>query len=247
MELSENFVTLVGHLAWPIGTLIVLVIIRKQVISLISALREKIANPSTRVSAGHGWFEIGPEEQAKINSNVSDSDQIKDIIKGLRQIYTKEKTTDIRSEKDNISKLKEMVDQYDNLEKSDRRQENIIKKNELSVEMANYIFMHNISKEKLTSEEPQQGMIVALAEAIRFDPQRNDIYLLLKIANKVKKGHAGYKILQALDRLYQKWYIPTEFKTDIIGILDKYSKEVEKEDEPFKKKIEQTRRIMMKL
>jgi hypothetical protein len=247
MELSENFVTLVGHLAWPIGTLTILVIIRKEAILLISALREKIANPSTRVSAGHGWFEVGPEEQAKINSNVTDSDQIKDIIKGLRKTYTKEKTTDIRSKKDNILKLKELVEQYDNLEKSDRRQENIIKKNELSVEMANHIFMHDISKEELTNEEPQQGMIVALAEAIRFDPQRNDINLLLKIANKVKNGHAGYKILQALDRLYQKWYIPPKFKTDIMDILDKYSKEVEKEDVPFKKKIEQTRSIMLKL
>ena len=240
MQLSENLVSLVGHLAWPVGALITLVIIRKEVIKLIKTIREKLADPMTSLSAGS--VKIGPEFQSRVNSNVVDSDQIKDVLKNLRQMPVAE--TNIN---EHISKVKELVTQYEDLKKSDDKQDNIMNKNKLVAGIANYIFMHNVPKEKLVNEDQRQGMIAAVAEAIRFDPHKSDIYLLLKIADKVEQGHAGHKILQAMDRLYDKWFIPHDFKMDIIKILDKYQKNADKDDTTFLNKIEQTRRIMMTL
>ena len=118
--------------------------------------------------------------------------------------------------------------------------ERIKLKNEAAHKMADYVITNSISKERLAYAD-HEGLLLALAAAICAYPEKDDINFLVRVANKVKRLHVKYRILLAIDTLFQSDYISKEFTPSIEQILEKYSY---KADKPLLNRIEQLRYTM---
>ncbi len=59
LEILRQIVDLISHLAWPVATIILLLLIRRSIGIVAAALAEKIKDPHSTVSASYGDAKIG--------------------------------------------------------------------------------------------------------------------------------------------------------------------------------------------
>jgi hypothetical protein len=114
------------------------------------------------------------------------------------------------------------------------RDERIKAKNEKAEELGTYVITKGISKEKLT-EEDNEALLLALAEAVYIRPEKNDINLLVKIGAKIKRLHVKFRILRSIGRLYDMHCLTKENRP---GIQEIFTHFFEDSDERLVKEIE---------
>lgn len=79
-ELSNNLVNLIGHLAWPVTLLIMLLLIRRHISAILKALSERIKNPGSDIKIGPDGLFVGAPRVAKSGKTTS-GDKIDRAIK----------------------------------------------------------------------------------------------------------------------------------------------------------------------
>lgn len=58
VDLVEHGVTLIGHLAWPLVVVVLLVLVRKEARNIAAALAARVGNPDSDVSIGRDGLKI---------------------------------------------------------------------------------------------------------------------------------------------------------------------------------------------
>jgi hypothetical protein len=120
-----------------------------------------------------------------------------------------------------MSPLIKMANQYLEINIQDWK-ERTKKKNDVAVELGTYVITNRLPKEKLTNED-NEGLLLALAEAIYIRPEINDIDLLIKVESKVTRWHVKFRILRSIDQLIEKHCIIRDKIPAINQILKSYA------------------------
>ena len=132
--------------------------------------------------------------------------------------------------------LLEMADNYLNIN-AEKWQDRVKLKNEAAYRMGSYVITHRIPKEIL-ADESHEGLVLALAAAIRSAPDCGDVHLLLKTVNRVERLHVKHKILAAMDELLERGYISGNLLPAVERALEKYALGADKQ---LLNRIQQTR------
>ena len=92
LDLFEQFVILVGHLAWPVTAIILLWSVRRQISTVSTALAERIRDPQSTISASYGEAKIGLVGGGPVNRKIellnklkSDPELEKRLIEWLKR------------------------------------------------------------------------------------------------------------------------------------------------------------------
>ncbi len=114
--LNEHFVELVGHLAWPVTTIILLWLLRRPISMVSTALAERIRDPLSTLSASYGEAKIGLVGGGPVirkielfNKLKSDPELEKRLIEWLKKENPDLTPTDLVFSADNEELLKKAV------------------------------------------------------------------------------------------------------------------------------------------
>ncbi len=105
----------------------------------------------------------------------------------------------------------------------DAKEERTKKKNETAWALGDYVIQNQVLKENLANEENNQGLFLALAEAVYRRPEINDIDLLVRIESKVNRLHIKFRILRSIDQLIEERCIIKEKVPAINQMLKNFS------------------------
>jgi len=116
--LTAPFVNLVGHLAWPITVIVLLLLIRRPISIVTTALSERIRDPRSSLSASYGDAKIGIVGGGPTNRKVELSNKLKSdpefekrFIEWLKKENPDLKPTELVFSADNEELLKKAVDE----------------------------------------------------------------------------------------------------------------------------------------
>jgi hypothetical protein len=116
LALFEQIIVLVGHLAWPVTTIILLLLIRRPISTVSAALAERIRDPQSSLSASYGDAKIGIVGGASLNESgrlydklKSDPELEKRLIEWLKRENPDLTPTDLLFSADNEELLKKAV------------------------------------------------------------------------------------------------------------------------------------------
>jgi Calcineurin-like phosphoesterase len=233
MKILEQIVALVGHLAWPIVAILILLVLRKQLRDIFHSVASRVSDPSSQLSVGD-WLTIK-------NSVAANSGNIEALQLGFQVVRAgvlkpSPEAPVSSSPQDELWKL---ADEYLNMNIRDHGAR-IFRKNQLATEMGILIIQHRISREWVAAQD-NQGLKAGLASAINALPMEGDLNLLLKASDKVTKLHVMYRIVVALGRLFEIGIATSADATGVMAVLEIFMRHA---DAPLKRRIEQTRSIM---
>jgi len=118
-----------------------------------------------------------------------------------------------------------MANDYMNISASDWGQR-VRLKDEAAAKMGEYVIRQGISRDLLAEEAaniPNEGLILALATVINFDPQQGDFGRILKVADKATRKHVQYRVVVAVGRLFRFQLLGPADLQVVDGILTRYS------------------------
>lgn len=242
MATIQHIVTLAGHLAWPVTTIIILTIVRKELLAIFNALSSRILDPKTNVVLSKDGLGLGSLLSAtfgKIESLESNQKQTTDLI-----ISSQVRKSAVVAESDHESSvinsdLMALSDEYMNISVSDWT-ERVRLKDEYTSKLGNLVITRSISKDWLASQD-REGLLMALTSAIHLLPDEQDFSRLVQISGKIRRLHIKYRIAMAIARVFELNLIKRNEIENAKDILDQYEVEA---DAPLKKRIEQTRAII---
>ena len=116
LALLEQLVELASHLAWPITTIILLLLIRQPIRMISTALAERIRDPRSTINASYGDAKIGiagsdPDNRKTKLFNKLKSDPVleKRLIEWLKRVNPDLTPTELVFSADNEELLKKAV------------------------------------------------------------------------------------------------------------------------------------------
>jgi len=118
--------------------------------------------------------------------------------------------------------LLELAERYLHISVADWR-DRVRRKNDAAYEMAQYVLSHGFPKRDLAAES-HEGLLLALASSIRMSPEKDDVTLLVGIAQKVTRSHVKYRILMAFEELLERQYVSPHHVQSIKTILETYKR-----------------------
>ncbi|HEX3144913.1 MAG TPA: hypothetical protein VHQ64_13150 [Pyrinomonadaceae bacterium] len=205
MRIVDALVTLVGHLAWPVTVLALVVVLRREIQEICKSLSRRIADPASSLIIGKGGLEIKGRVDAalgRIESLEIDQNQSKELIFGvLGKKELKAGTVPGRDETVAPELLK-LADEYLKISASEWS-ERVRLKDECARRMSNLVLTRNVSKDLLAGQD-HEGLLMALVTAIHAAPEQGDFDRISRIAQKVKRLHVKYRIAMALGRLFEQ-------------------------------------------
>jgi hypothetical protein len=68
----------------------------------------------------------------------------------------------------------------------------------------------------------QEGLVLALATVINFDPHQTDLQLLMPVSQKLDRLHVRYRVLLAIVTLNKKGFIAVSEKQNVIDLVKSY-------------------------
>jgi hypothetical protein len=68
----------------------------------------------------------------------------------------------------------------------------------------------------------QEGLVLALATVINFDPHQTDLQLLMPVSQKLERLHVRYRVLLAIVTLNKKGFIADNDKQSVIDLVKSY-------------------------
>ena len=225
----EQVVDLVGHLVWPALVVAVLLLFWRQWLALAEALAERLADPDQRVRGKLGSFEfdLGPRVEA-LEADQKVTQEV--IAQQTRQGTPATDSTAIPEP------LQNLADEYLEISIADRRERTRVK-NDLATQMGVFVLTHDVDKDLLAGRT-NQGLLLALAEAVRIRPQSGDMDRLVGVSGRVDRLHVRYRIAMALGRLIERGFVAPSDRSSIEPMLDAFEAGA---DPPLRTRIEQTR------
>ncbi len=200
MNTLEAVVALVGHLAWPVATLLIIRFAHQEIRSLVLAVAQRIRDRSSEVSVTKSGFEIRTAvaaQEARIDLLKAKQDQVSTIALKQITISPQSKTQSTTNPVDPV--LQRLAESYRNISVPDLR-ERIRIKNALADEMAVHVISHNIDPKALATSA-DEGLLVALASSMLLRYQPGDLCLLLDSAKYAKRLHVRYRVTTTLSTL----------------------------------------------
>lgn len=243
MKILELFVTLIGHLAWPIVALLVLYVMRGELKGVVESVGKRIADRETRFKVGD-WLTLEKTVEAnagKLESlDLSQKQSLALILRavGLAPAADTEEVAE-RKVPEPESELMRLAQEYLNVNVSDYA-ERVRRKNELAAEMGNYVIQHNVARDWLAAQK-NEGLAVALASAVNALPKEGDFDNLIKTSDTAGKLHVIYRVVVAIGRLFETGIATAADVGRANAVLDRYDKLA---DAPLKRRIERTRSII---
>jgi len=224
MELFNQIVILIGHIAWPVSILLLVYFIRKEIRSFIAAVSKRISDPASIISIGKGLMGIRNRIEAKLESLQVDQEQLKAIV--LQTLQTaKPEQKRVDQEQVPIDKINqqliEMANQYMKISINDWN-ERVRAKTEATKAMTNFVITYNVSKDFLASQH-HEGLILAMASTIHALPERGDLNRLHKVANDITQNYVKYWIVLAFGRLFERSLASIEDITPTREILEHFT------------------------
>lgn len=226
MDFINSLVSLVGHIAWPLSTLLILIIIKKEVKTLFLAIARRVDDKNSTILITKDGLEIKSiieAQDARISSIQAEQDQVNSLaLKQLKsQSALKKESLNRNPLKEIDDHLRKLADVYMNIDIKDHSQR-INAKNKAAEEMAFYIVSNNIDKDKLANEN-NEGLLIALADSIILSADINDANRLLKAAFCAKRLHVRYRVLLAITKLLEKGLLPSEYLKKAQSLLQEYA------------------------
>lgn len=234
MDYLQGIVEMVGHIAWPTVTIIIVIIFREELLKILTALKERIEDKNSNISITNEGLEIKSIEARLVSLQV-DQDQVKSLaLQNLEPASLPESGT-----VDNYTVLKEMADNYLNI-KVDDYQKRIKAKNIAVEEMAFYIVANKINKDRLAKEK-HEGLLVALSRSIILSPEIGDAKRLLEAAHGAKRLHVKYQVLIAIVNLVERNLFQSSDLEAVRKLLSDYE---EGADSPLKRLISNVKSLV---
>lgn len=228
MEIFNQIVILVGHIAWPASVLILVFAIRNEIRSIVAAISRRISDSSSDISIGMEGVSIKNRieaAQAKLESLTIDQEQLKAFILQTVQTTKSDHTgVDQKSvHEDKINQqLLEMGQQYMKISAPDVNERKRLK-TEAAKQMTNFVITNNIPKDFLASLR-QESIALALASTIHTFPEKGDVKRLLNVANAVTQNYIKYWFALALSQLFSRHLVTKEDVEPVRKLLENFSK-----------------------
>ncbi len=237
MDYLEGVVNTIGHIAWPVTAVGIVVMTRKELRGVFVAIAKRIEDRNSAILITKEGLEIKAvveAQEARLVSMQAEQDQVKSLaLQQLKQPAKSNTQLIERGREDGIySRLREMADAYMQINIQDYS-ERTRAKNAAAGEMAFYILSNNISKDQLVNE-PHEGLLIALAESIILSADNKDAERLLKVANRATRLHVKYRILIAITKLLERDLFTSDNLVTVRAILSKYE---DSADSPLKRLI----------
>ena len=222
MDYLEGIVNTIGHLAWPATATGMIVVTRRELRRVISALAERVRDPKSSISLGKEGLEIKASVQAtaaRLDSLVVQQDQIKSLA--MRQLGAATAPATDTAAAGIDAKLRQMADDYMAISLPDYS-ERVRAKTMAAREMAFYVVSNRVNKDEL-AQEKHEGLIIALAASIILSSEPGDVERLLKAGRSVKRLHVRYYVLIALTKLLERRLVQASLN-DIASLLQAYQR-----------------------
>jgi hypothetical protein len=197
MKILEQIVLAIGHLAWPLVAIIILILLKEQLRHVFHSLGTRVADPSTDISFAD-WLTI--KKNVAANSGKLESLALSQQVVGTAEPGALAAASTDPTPQDDAT-LRQLADEYLNVKDPDYAAR-VRKKNQLATQMGNFIIQHKISRPWVV-EQDNEGLTVGLASAINALPLEGDLYLLLAASERVRKLHVMYRIVVAIGRLFE--------------------------------------------
>lgn len=218
MDYLADIVATVGHIAWPVTAIAIVLIARKELQEILASLAKKIGDKNTSILFSKEGLEIRAildAQEARLTSVLAEQDQVKSIAlqysKQSNQFPEGITSAQIGTEGIDVP-LREMADEYLNIKTTDHPDysERVMTKNAVADKMAFYVISKGISKDKLAqaSNEGNEGLLIALAGSIILYSHTGDDKRLLKAAHGAKRFHVRFRVLIAIIKLVERKLLP---------------------------------------
>jgi hypothetical protein len=244
-KMIEELVKLAGHMAWPLLALVVVYLFRTQLCTFIERISERVGDPSSEISLGGGKLEIKSRTDAAfgiIDSLRADVESLKEKALGKAAVDTvlTSKALEHPSAQNPIDDtLNRLADGYLGITASDWN-ERVRIKNSAANSMGDYVITNRVSRD-LLAKQNNEGLILALANAVHSFPEKGDLDRLFFVKDKVTRPHVKYWILMAVGRIFELGMATTEDAEQALEMLRLFAMEA---DSSLKKRINQTRSII---
>jgi hypothetical protein len=220
---------LVGHLAWPLIALAIVLIFRKPLHGLLEEIRKRVSDKDTSVSLKAGPVDLQVSAlDDKVRAIAENQTVLKQAVRD--QAGPRAPTSDIPPE------LLDLANQYlavDLPNWSDR----VRAKDALATEIGTFALIHQVSKDALAQSD-NEGLLLALAEIVRLSPEDGDFDRLRQAAPRITRLHVRYRFLQALGGLFDRRFVSPQDAPAVDDILTRFGTGA---DAPLQAQIERTK------
>lgn len=213
--IATDVVTLVGHVAWPVTVLILLFLLRGEVRSVLSAIRDRVANTAMDVRITHEGLEL--KTRVEVLEGSLETQQLKTDVLATAvtpEAQSKQLSSDLPSTLLSLAQAYRQVSEPDYARR-------LQLKNELAQTMGAVVLTSNVDRGVL-AQQHDEVLTLALATAIIALPSPGDDKLLLSAGRGVKRLHVRYRIAAAFAQLAQSRNLNPDLLSDTRRLLESY-------------------------
>jgi hypothetical protein len=243
MKLFEEFVKLIGHLAWPAAVFFVALLLRREIVSVLQSFGKRVADPSSEITLGKEGVTI--KKNVEANAGSLESLEARLNVLGALVLSPAKAAAALAPEREegkdaaDKARLTELADAYLRINVSDRA-ERVRRKNGHATLLCDFVITHNVSKDWL-ADQAHEGLILALASAVNALPEEGDLERLLKASPRATKLHVKYWMVVAVGYLFERRLAAAADVPRATALLDTYDHDA---DAALKERITRTRSII---
>jgi hypothetical protein len=207
---------LVGHLAWPLVTLTVVVVFRSQLSGLLADIRDRIRDKNTPVNVKAGSFAVQIlAVEDKMRALDENQNVLKEAVKQAAGVGREAPSSEAIP-----SELSELANRYLAIELPDWRAR-VRAKDAAASERGSFVLTRGVRKEALANQT-NEGLLLALAEIVRLSPEPADLQRLRLAAPRISRLHVRYRLLLAVGRLLDARFVEPGDASSIGEILQQF-------------------------
>jgi hypothetical protein len=208
---------LVGHLAWPLVALTIVIVFRRQLHDILAEIRQRVSDKNTSLSVKAGPLDIQVlAVQDKVRALDENQNILKEAVKEAAGLSREAlPSAGIPSE------LTELANRYLAIELPDWGAR-VRAKDEAATEMGTFVLTRGVTKDALT-HQTNEGLLLALAEIVRLSPEPSDLQRLRLVAPRISRLHVRYRHLLAVGRLLDRRFVEPDDASSISEILQQFA------------------------
>lgn len=252
MKIFEELVKLVGHLAWPLFALTIVILLKGPISGILKSLGRRVADPDSEVTLGD-WVTVKKHVAAN-SGNLEALEESQSVLRAsllklLKGEAQKDSTAPASAEREAAAAkkseedrdhLKALADEYLRIQAADRS-EKVRRKNEYATMLGDFVITHEVSKDWLAGQTNNEGLILALVSAVNAMPEEGDFERLMRVSGHVQRLHVRYKMALTLGYLFERRLAAAANAKEACEVLDAYENGA---DEYLKERIARTRSII---
>jgi hypothetical protein len=212
---ATDVVALVGHLAWPVAVLILLLLLRREVRSLFVAVQGRVADVRTDVRFTREGLEL--KSRLEVLEGSFETQQIKsDVLATALRVEAHPGPPAL----DLPPTLLSLVKAYEEVSEPDYARR-LRLKNELADAMGLVVLTTDVER-RVLAEKRDEVLTLALATAIITLPKPGDDALLLSSGRGVERLHVRFRIAAAFAQLASSFNLDPKHIEDTKQLLQSY-------------------------